>query len=153
LNWVRTWENSNIWQSPWPLGYRVISLFMCSELNKWKHFTLISLREFHASGCFHSVILNNFIKTSSHLPCYPEEFARANYSGGNIEFFLSHATFEHFFTRRKKCDKSATLFVMIFQFCFAGQFLLMEGIPLSTNTLLYGCRTRLNAFIFGLLSN
>jgi hypothetical protein len=34
--------------------------------NKRKHFTLISLGEFHASECFHSVILNNFIKRSSH---------------------------------------------------------------------------------------
>ncbi len=43
-----------------------------------------------------------------------------------IEFFLSHATFEHFFTRQKMCDKSATLFVINFQLCFAGQYLLME---------------------------
>jgi hypothetical protein len=32
--------------------------------NKRKHFTLISLRNFHASKCFHSEILKNFIKRS-----------------------------------------------------------------------------------------
>jgi hypothetical protein len=31
-----------------------------------------------------------------------------------------------FFTRRKMCDKSATLFVINFHLCFAGQYLLME---------------------------